>query len=167
MSQDLRDLLANRRFAIPLIILLGFCFVGLILIGIVLIWRPGSQGGGETVADVTATAASEATARPTQSAIPTRSPTPRPSATMVSLSTEVASSSGGTPVTSTGGEGTPTTTEATTEATAQATATPQATATLQAEDELADTGVGWGLVLFSAVGLAGLAIVARRLRMAH
>jgi hypothetical protein len=42
----------------------------------------------------------------------------------------------------------------------------EATTTPEPEDELADTGVGWGLVVFSAIGLGALVIVARRLRMA-
>jgi hypothetical protein len=35
-----------------------------------------------------------------------------------------------------------------------------------AGDELAQTGLGWGLVLVSAVGLGAVAIAARRLRLA-
>ncbi len=167
MSQDLRSMLANRRFAIPLIILLGFCFVGLILIGIVLIMGPRLPAGEEAAADVTLTAVSESTMRPTVTSLPIQSPTPRPTATMVPLGTEVASSSDGTPATSTAEEGTPTTVSGTPEATAQATATTQSTATPQSEEELADTGVGWGLIAFSAVGLAMVAVVARRLRMAQ
>jgi hypothetical protein len=161
MSQDLREMLANRRFAIPLIILLGFCFVGLILIGIVLILRPGSTGGGEEIADMTATAVAATTSRPTMTPLPTKPPTARPTATMVPVGTPVGSGTQGTPVSSATGEATA---SPTLQATAQATATPQAT-TAPTDDELADTGVGWGLILFSAVGLAMVALVARRLRM--
>ena len=42
----------------------------------------------------------------------------------------------------------------------------QATATPLPEDELADTGVGWGLIIFSGIGLAALVIFARRFRLA-
>jgi hypothetical protein len=62
-------------------------------------------------------------------------------------------------VSSGAGDGTPESTGA-----EQATAEP--TATLAVEDEqLAQTGVGWGLILASGAGLAGLVIAARRLRM--
>jgi hypothetical protein len=63
MSQGLRDMLANRRFAIPLIVLLGFCFIGLLLIGVILIWKPGAQPVEEPVAQITATTAATATDR--------------------------------------------------------------------------------------------------------
>jgi len=49
MSQGLRELLANRRFAIPLIVLLAFCFVGLLLIGVILIWKPGLPTRSEAI----------------------------------------------------------------------------------------------------------------------
>ena len=49
MSQGLREMLANRRFAIPLIVLLAFCFVGLILVGVVLILKPGAPDQGTEV----------------------------------------------------------------------------------------------------------------------
>lgn len=164
MSQGLREMLANRRFAIPLIILLAFCFVGLILVGIVLIMRPGAPDADEPVAGVTNTPDAESTAEATSTQIPTEAPTSRPTPTLVPLGTPVDSASGGTPVSSVGGDATPTTA-----ATAEPTATSAATATPipVTDEELADTGIGWGLVLFAGVGLAMLAVAARRFRMAR
>lgn len=161
MSQGMRDMLSNRRFAIPLIILLGTIFVGLILVGIVLILRPGDSDNGE-VAQATSTTGAGPTALFTSSPTPTESATPRPTPTLVPL---------GTPVSSPGGDSTPAATDATVQPTAQATSATdseaQATATPLPDEELADTGVGWGLILFSGIGLAALVIVARRFRLAH
>ncbi|MGD8472866.1 MAG: hypothetical protein PVH95_01150 [Anaerolineae bacterium] len=154
MSQGLRDMLANRRFAIPLIILLAFCFVGLILVGIVLILRPGTD---EPVAGVTETPAAESTTEPTTTLSPTEEPTARPSPTLVPL---------GTPVSSAGGNGTPTT-AATAEPTATFTPSPQATEIPVTDEELADTGIGWGLVVFAGIGMGLLAVAARRMRLAR
>jgi hypothetical protein len=164
MSQGLREMLANRRFAIPLIVLLAFCFVGLILVGIVLIVRPGAPDADEPVAGVTNTPDLESTAQATSTQVPTDAPTRRPTPTLVPLGTPVESASGGTPVSSVGGDAT-----ATTAATAEPTATSEATATPipVTDEELADTGIGWGLVLFAGVGLAMLAVAARRFRMAQ
>lgn len=153
MSQGLRDMLANRRFAIPLIVLLAFCFVGLILVGIVLILRPGDNGD---LAQATDTPVLEPTTRATSTPIPTEEPTRRPTPTLVPL---------GTSVSSAGGDETPTT-AATEEPTAAPTQTPKATDTPITDEELADTGIGWGLVLVSGIGLGMLAVAARRLRMA-
>ena len=169
MSQGLRDMLANRRFAIPLIVLLAFCFVGLILVGVVLILKPGAPDADEPVAEVTdapglevtGEATEEVTAAPTATEAPTRRPTP----TLVPVGTLVDSGSESTPASSTGGDETPTT-AATTEPTATAEETAEATSAPVTDEELADTGIGWGLVLFAGVGLAGLAIAARRFRMA-
>ena len=96
MSEDSRGLLSNRRFAIPLIILLAFCFIGLLMIGIVLIFRPGAD---EPVAEVTETVVAEATENlePTDTAEPTEVPataTLRPTNTPVLKSTEVTSGVG-------------------------------------------------------------------------
>lgn len=164
MSQGMRDMLSNRRFAIPLIILLGTIFVGLILVGVVLILRPGDGNNGE-VAQATSSPAPSPTALFTSSPTPTKSPTARPTPTLVPL---------GTAVTSTGGNSTATPTEAaaaTSEPTAQATSgtgsEAQATATPLPDEELADTGVGWGLIVLSGIGLAGLVIFARRFRLAQ
>ena len=162
MSQGLREMLANRRFAIPLIVLLAFCFVGLILVGVVLILRPGAPDVDEPVAQVTDEPTLEPTEQATSTPASTETPTPRPSPTLVPLGTSVDSASGGTPVSSVGGDETPTTA-----ATAEPTATAEATSIPVTDEELADTGIGWGLVLFAGVGLAGLAIVARRFRMAR
>jgi hypothetical protein len=167
MSQDLRDMLSNRRFAIPLIVLLAFCFVGLILVGIVLILRPGAPQDGEPVAQATSTVPTEATELPTSTRAPTDSPTPRSSPTLVPVGTEVSSGSGGTPVSSVGGEATATESVATAEPPSTESAAAEATATPPTDEELADTGVGWGLIIFSGIGLALLVLVARRLRLAH
>ena len=56
--------------------------------------------------------------------------------------------------------------EATAEPTSEEEAGEEATATSEPEDEeLAQTGVGWGLVVASGTGLAALAVAARRLRL--
>ena len=167
MSRDLRDMLANRRFAIPLIILLAFCFVGLILVGVVLILRPGASDGGEPVAQATATVTLVPTDQATSTPSPTNSPTPRSSPTLVPLGTSTEPVSAGTAVTSVAGEPTATGEATTAVPTSPSTPAGEATATPQTEDELAQTGVGWGLVLFSGAGLAVLALIARRLRLAH
>ena len=154
MSQGLRDMLANRRFAIPLIILLAFCFVGLILVGVVLILQPSSDDAAAAVTDTPVV--DEPTAQATATLPPTEEPTARPSPTLVPV---------GTPVTSAVGDETPTT-AATAEPTAAPTESPQATDIPVTDEELADTGIGWRLVLFAGVGLGLLAVAARRLRMA-
>jgi hypothetical protein len=166
MSQGVREMLANRRFAIPLIILLAFCFVGLILVGVVLIVKPGAPDADEPVAQATNTPGLQPTEQATSTQAPTDEPTARPTPTLVPLGTPVDSTSGGTPVSSVGGDATPTT-AATAEPTATAGQGAQATATPIADDELADTGIGWGLVLFAGIGLAVLAVASRRLRMAR
>lgn len=167
MSQGLREMLANRRFAIPLIILLAFCFIGLILVGIVLILRPGEGDNGGPVAQATTPAAAATQAQPvTFTPSPTATRTPRPSPTLVPMGT-VAS---GTAEPSATASVTPTevgsplataTPASGGSASAQATATPVAQ-----DDELADTGLGWGLIVFSGLGLAILLAGARRLRLA-
>jgi hypothetical protein len=166
MSQGFREMLANRRFAVPLIALLAFCFIGLILVGIVLILRPGEPAQAGPVAQVTtavATRSQPATFTPS----PTATRTPRPSPTLVPMGTAVTSGTGAS--------------SATTAPTASAEASPAATATtvsggsvaaqetatpVAQDDELADTGLGWGLIIFSGVGLAALLAAARRLRLA-
>jgi hypothetical protein len=165
MSQGLRDMLANRKFAIPLIVLLAFCFVGLILVGVVLILKPGAPDGDERVAEVTDAPTQEVTEQATSAPTATATSTPRPTPTLVPLGTSVDSDSGETPGASVGGDETPTT-AATAEATATAGQAAEETPVPITDEELADTGIGWGLVLFAGVGLAGLAIVARRFRMA-
>lgn len=163
MSQGLREMLANRRFAIPLIVLLGFCFVGLILVGVVLILKPGAD---EPVAQATNTPGFESTVQATSTQVATEAPTSRPTPTLVPLGTPVDSASGGTPVSSVGEDATPTT-AATAEPTATSGQSAEATAIPITDEELADTGIGWGLVLFAGVGLAMLAVAARRFRMAR
>jgi cytoskeletal protein RodZ len=179
MSQGLRDMLANRRFAIPLIILLAFCFIGLILVGIVLILRPGAEDGNQptAVAEITSTVTPTAEELVTFTPTPTETPTPRPTPTLVPIGT------GGTSTTATSATGAEPTAAGAGTAVAQVTAstvsvpttTPsvaatsggQATATPTSETgELAQTGAGWGLILFAGAGLAMLAVVARRLRLA-
>ena len=166
MSQGLREMLANRRFAIPLIVLLAFCFVGLILVGVVLILKPGAPNGDGDVAQATNTPELESTVQATSTQVPTDAPTPRPTPTLVPLGTPVDSASGGTPVSSVGGDATATT-AATAEPTATSGQTAEATSIPVTDEELADTGIGWGLVLFAGVGLAMLAVAARRFRMAR
>jgi len=161
MSQGLRDMLANRRFAIPLIVLLAFCLVGLILVGVVLILKPGLPGGDEAVAQTTNTPELEATAQATSTREPTEEPTRRPTPTLVPLGTAVDSAAGN------GNEEATPTTAATAEPTATTGQSTQATEVPITDEELADTGIGWGLVLFAGVGLAGLGVAARRLRMAR
>jgi hypothetical protein len=177
MAQGFRDMLANRRFAIPLIILLAFCFIGLLLIGVILIWQPGAPEDETPVAGVTSTATLTPTdSVPATSVALTDTPTPRPSPTLVPVGTAVDSAAAltATAAAAAGGEG---------EATATVTATTGAAATAEAtsdqggaaeetpvpgseDDQLAQTGVGWGLILASAVGLAALVVAARRLRLA-
>lgn len=172
MSQGMRDMLANKKFAIPLIVLLGFCLVGLILVGIVLLLRPGAPADAVRLQDVagevltpSVTPVELATFTPTA----TNTPTPRPTATLVPVDTVVPPEAtvdigGGagtgtaeaTGTTATGGQATATS------APSQPTATTAPTTT---EGELAQTGLGWGLILFSSAGLAGLAMAARRLRL--
>ena len=77
MSQGLREMLANRRFAIPLIVLLAFCFVGLILVGVVLILKPGAPNGDGDVAQATNTPELESTVQATSTQVPTDAPTPQ------------------------------------------------------------------------------------------
>ena len=90
MSQGVRDMLANRRFTIPLMILLAFCLVGLILIGVVLIWQPDFLDDGTTVAQASVTSPPEQTALPTTAPTATETATPRPSPTLVPLGTQPA-----------------------------------------------------------------------------
>ena len=107
MSQGLRDMLANRKFAIPLIILLAFCLIGLILVGVVLILRPGAPDSGTPVAQTTFTPTLEPTQRPIPTSIPTDTPAPRATPTLVPLGTLVTSVTTGTAVAPAGGTTTP------------------------------------------------------------
>jgi hypothetical protein len=178
MAQNFRDMLANRRFAIPLIGLLGVCFIGLLLLGFVFI-LPSLKSDTGRVAEVPATeaAAAPAATKPPSAAatVPPNTPTPKPTPTLVPVGTAVESAAGGAataPVT-TGSTGTTASVAAATQLLAEVVATPeggsgdQLNPTPQAEEEeLAQTGIGWGLILFSGVGLALVAIAARRLRLA-
>jgi hypothetical protein len=167
MSQGFREMLANRRFAIPLIVLLAFCFIGLILVGIVLILRPGEGVEASPVAQATTAVATATQGQPvTFTPSPTATRTPRPSPTLVPMGTVAPDA------TEPAATADPTATEGTSplatatpvsggSASAQATATPVAQ-----DDELADTGLGWGLIIFSGLGLAILLAGARRLRLA-
>jgi hypothetical protein len=165
MSQGLRDMLANRRFAIPLIGLLALCLIGLLMIGFVIIFQPGKSPTPVAQASGTATVAPSDTLEPTWTVRPTDSPTPRPSPTLVpvgTVATAITSQATGEVTSVVGGTATvQATATSVQQATSQATATPQ-----PGENELAETGVGWGLVLFSGMGLALLALVARRMRLA-
>jgi hypothetical protein len=171
MSQGMRDMLANKKFAIPLIILLGFCLVGLILVGVVLLLRPGADdtrgavevAGQAVTPSVTAFELATFTPAVTNTPASTSTPTPRATATLVLVPT-LAGGTGATPLatadvgTGTGTEGM----EATSSPVPQAAAT---AAPANSDGELAQTGLGWGLILFSGAGLAALVIVARRLRL--
>jgi hypothetical protein len=159
MSQGLRTMLANRRFAIPLIILLAFCLIGLILVGVVLILKPGAGDSDEPVAQATSTLEPELTVPATSASESTEVPTRRPTPTLVPLGTSAGSTSGG--------EDAAPTTDATSEPTATSGSSTQATDVPITDEELADTGIGWGLALFAGAGLALLAVAARRLRMAQ
>jgi cytoskeletal protein RodZ len=185
-------MLANRRFAIPLIILLAFCFIGLILIGVVLIWQPGAPDDGGAVAQDTASPTVEPTETVPPTSTATATSTPRPSPTLVVLDSPGTGTAGGeTPeagteepvstvevgetqvaaeetLTAAAGESVSSADQtATAEAASGEEATTEPTETETVEDEeLAQTGIGWGLILFSGVGLGLLAIAARRLRMA-
>lgn len=166
MSQGFRDMLANRRFAIPLIVLLAFCFIGLILVGIVLILRPAVEADEGLVAQATATTVTRSQPL-TFTPSPTSTRTPRPSPTLVPVGTVVTSgtaepSATTLPAPSEEPSLAPTaTTVSGGSSLADATATPVAQ-----NGELADTGLGWGLIIFSGVGLAVLLAGARRLRLA-
>lgn len=166
MSQAFRDMLANRKFAVPLIALLFVCFVGLVLVGAVLLLRPGSDDGGRSTAlageDITpsVTAVNLVTAMPAA----TSTATPRPSPTLVPLATvDVGSAATAAPTAGEGGEATPVATMAATAAAANA----DAENNTDGDGELADTGLGWGLILFAGSGLAALTVAARRLRLAR
>jgi hypothetical protein len=170
-------MLANRRFAIPLIALLAFCFIGLILVGIVLILRPGAPKGtpvaeATTAADQGRSGTTQVIEEPTWTPAPTNTPTAKPSPTRVVLGTQV-SSGGGSATATLVAVGTPAgtsaaaaTTQVPTAGTPAGAATTAPSATAMPEEELAQTGIGWGLILASGVGLALLAIVARRVRLA-
>ena len=167
MSQGIRDMLANKKFAIPLIILLGFCLVGLILVGVVLLLRPGDGEGDRSteLAGAALTPSVTAIDLVTFTPGPANTATPRPSATLVPVAT-VAVTAGATAaatadVGATSGAPTAQATAAATAAVSQATATIAA----DGDDELAQTGLGWGLILFAGGGLAALTMAARRLRM--
>jgi len=149
-----------------LIVLLAFCFVGLILVGVVLILKPGAPDADQPVADTTSSPGLEVTEPATSAPTATATSTPRPTPTLVPLGTTVDSDAEGTPAATASGDETPTT-AATAETTATAGQSADATSVPITDEELADTGVGWGLVFFAGVGLAGLAIVARRFRMAR
>ena len=150
MSQIVRNLAANRRFAIPLIILLALCLVGLLSLGVLLV-----SDRNKPVAEATATA----TLQPTQTSVPTMvptsaaQPTAKPTNTLVPVGTPVSVASATLP-------------PAIADTAAPTSGPVQPTAAPPDEDELADTGIGWGLILTSGVGLALLFIAARRLRLA-
>jgi hypothetical protein len=168
MAERFRELLANRRFAILLIALLAFCLVGLIVIGVVFIFGLNGDDEPESVAQAT-TPVSEPTQVPTTAptSVPADTATPNPTATLVPVETSAktvlmtatlpaegptgaAAGSGGTPTS--GSE----------------TGAPSGeTATQSPEEEtLAQTGVGWGLIIAAGFGLALLGLAARRLRLA-
>ena len=155
MSQTVRNLATNRRFAIPLIILLALCLIGLLLLGIVLV-----SSRNKPVAEATATATLQPTQTSVLTTVPTATaqPTAKPTNTLVPVGTPVSVASATLP---------PVVADTAAPTTGPTPGTDeQPTATPPDEDELADTGVGWGLILASGVGLALLFIAARRLRLA-
>ena len=178
MAQNFRDMLSNRKFAIPLIALLGVCFIGLLLLGIVLI-LPGLRGTSDSdrVAEAVPTEAvvePEPTEVPnTPTLVPTKMPTPEATPTLVPVGTQLVSVADDLTATAeVNQEATPASSDAEVAATAESTPAggsgdqPTATVAPAVEDEeLAETGVGWGLVIFSGAGLAAVVVAARRLRM--
>jgi hypothetical protein len=174
MPENLREMLANRRFAIPLIALLGICFVGLLLLGFVFILpslKPQSEPVAQAAATNVAVAAPATKAASATATMPPDTPTPKPTATLVPIGTVMESGVGAaeTPVLLSSGEGTTVALAAATQsvAEAEATSSSEASATSEPEEgELAETGIGWGLILFSGVGLAFVVLAARRLRLA-
>jgi hypothetical protein len=146
--------------------------IGLILIGVVLIWQPAALDDLGRLAQATTAVLPEETETATPTA--TKTATPRPSPTLVPLGTQPAA----TPETTASGaeaEETQDVAEQTMTAVAVDTAaaqggngeeaTPAPTESPEEDDELAQTGIGWGLILFSGAGLGLLAAVARRLRL--
>jgi hypothetical protein len=162
MSQGIRDMLANKKFAMPLLVLLGFCLVGLILVGVVLILRPGAGDAGAPtkVGGEAITPSITAVALVTFTPAPSYTATPRPSPTLVPVAPAAEGDEGTPAATADVGSSAGSPTAAATAA--QATAT---TASTDSDGELAETGLGWGLILFAGTGLAGLAVAARRLRL--
>ena len=182
MSQGFRDMLANRRFAIPLIALLALCFIGLLGLGIIFVMGLGGNGD---VAQATATPEATATvgsgcyrsgdgparthghadAQALAHLVPLGTVTTvaeTPEATEEATTAPNADNTDAPTVEPTATEQAQATEEATSEPDDnQETVTPE-----PEEDELAQTGLGWGLVLFSGAGLAMLAVAARRLRLA-
>ncbi|MGC9335630.1 MAG: hypothetical protein ACP5JJ_15890 [Anaerolineae bacterium] len=102
----------------------------------------------------------------TRTPLPTLTRTPKPSPTLVPLGTVVTSGTAepsATALPAPSEEPSPAATATTVSGggLAQASATP-----VSQSDELADTGLGWGLIIISGVGLAALLAGARRLRLA-
>jgi hypothetical protein len=165
--QRLRDALnrsrANRPFVIMMVGLGGLLILG--VLAIVLILVLGDNGGdtGDVIAEASATPPSSlpATDTPAPSPTPAPSDTPRPTATRVlGQETPEATPGEGTP---TGEAATPT--PADTPATSEPT-TAAATATQVPAGQTPETGLGWGWIVAIGLGLAGVVLVARRLRLA-
>jgi len=166
MSQGIRDLLANRKFAIPLIVMLGICFVGLLLLGIVFIVKPSSKPAAQATPTTRAVVV-QVTQTPMSTSVSPAQPTAAPTNTLVPIGTAVAFATATSPAAQA---------MATGEATVQPTEPGSGAAATGAEatsdptaegDELAQTGAGWGLIVASGAALALLFIVARRLRLAR
>jgi hypothetical protein len=132
-----------------------------------LILRPGDGDNGDQVAQATMPAATATQTQPvTFTPSPTATRTPRPSPTLVPMGTvEPGAAQPSATASATATEvGSPL---ATSTPVSGGSALPQPTSTPVAQDdELADTGLGWGLIIFSGLGLAILLAGARRLRLA-
>jgi hypothetical protein len=154
MSQVASYLKANKGFAIILFGGVALCLVALLGLGIVLLTSRGNEPAAQeptatlqpthtSVATTTSTATAQPSAKPTNTLVPVGTPVSFSTATPPPAVVDTAVPTTG-PTVGTGQQPT--------------TAPPD-------EDELADTGVGWGLILASGVGLALLFIAARRLRL--
>ena len=173
MSQGMRALLANRKFAIPLIALLALCLIGVLMIGIVIVAQPGQAGElvakAEVPLDIGVGAVSAVPGEalePTAMPSPVASPTPRPTATWVPVRTasnQTLPMAAATATVAVVAQAQPLTSNPATSARllAQASDDPSA-----GDSELAETGVGWGLVMASGIGLAMVVLFARRMRLA-
>ena len=165
--QRLRDALsrsrANRPFVIMMFGLGGLLILGILAIILMLVFGNNGDAGDE-IAQATATPPSTlpATDTPAPSPTPAPSETPRPTATRV-----LGQETPGTPAE----EETPTQEPATPSAdeTPSATEPPAsaATATPPTDQQTPQTGLGWGWIVAIGLGLAGVVLAARRLRLAN
>ncbi len=163
--QRLRDALsrsrANRPFVIMMFGLGGLLVLGIIAIVLMLVL--GNDGDtGEGIAQATATPPSLLPATDTPAPSPTSAATepPRPTATRV-LGTDTPAPDAATP---TEAVATPPAAEPSATANPPASA---ATPTPVPDEQTPQTGLGWGWIVAIGLGLAGVVLVARRLRLAN